>query len=76
MGVNNWLILGFSALSVAVGVLGANIIWGTFLQPWLDKRKYIVYTVDMSLKGEDESMEDFLIRVREQNLGQYEVIKG
>lgn len=67
---------GFIAITVMVGVLGANIIWGVLLQPWFDKKQYIVYTVDMSLQKPGESTDAFMLRIREENLGRYEVVKG
>jgi len=70
-----WPVLVFSGLSIYVGVLGALITWGAWLQPWLDKRQYIVYTVDVSLKHDGESMDDFMSRVREENLGRYEIVQ-
>jgi len=71
----DWAIMGFQALSVFAGALGALIVWGAWLQPYLDKRRYIVYTVDVSLKHDGESMDDFMSRVREENLGRYEIIQ-
>lgn len=74
MGVS-WLVMLLSGLSIYVGVLGALITWGAWLQPWLDKRTYIVYTVDITLKRPGESVDDFVVRAREENLGRYEVVK-
>jgi hypothetical protein len=68
--------MGFCALSIFVGMLAANIVWGVWLQPWLDTRQYIVYTVDVSLQKPGETMDEFMLRVREENLGKYEVVKG
>jgi hypothetical protein len=68
------MLLAFSGLSIFCGTLGALIVWGAWLQPWLDKRRYIVYTVDVSLKRDGESMDDFMSRVREEGLGSYELV--
>lgn len=73
--LNNWLLLVFSGVSVYLGVLCALITWGAWLQPRLDGKRYIVYTVDTSLKNDNESMDEFMQRVRDENLGQYEVIR-
>ena len=75
MASSIWLMLAFSCVSIWVGALGALITWGAWLQPWLDKRQYIVYAVDVSLKHDGESMDDFMSRVREESLGHYEIIK-
>jgi len=70
---NVWLIAAYSALSIYVGAVGALITWG-LIKPKLDRKKYIVYTVDLSNKRDDESMDEFMARVQNDNLGNYEVI--
>jgi len=70
----NWALFMFSGVSSYLGVLCALITWGAWLQPWFDKRKYVVYTVDMSLRQDGESVDDFMARVRADNLGKYDVI--
>jgi hypothetical protein len=49
-------------------------VLGEILTHRLLNQKAIVYTVDLGLQQEGESMADFVQRAREQNLGQYEVI--
>jgi len=39
------------------------------------KREYIILTVDMSLKNDYETIDDFITRVRRDNLGRWEIMK-
>ena len=71
---NLWQVVLFSGVSIYLGVLAAHITWGAWLQPWFDKRKYIVYTVDMSLKRDDETVDEFMARIKDEDLGKYEII--
>lgn len=68
--------MGFCALSIFVGMLGAHITWELWLKPWLGRGKYIVYVVDTSLRQPGESIDDFMARVREEDLGKYEIVNG
>ena len=69
-----WQVVLLSGLSIYLGSLCALITWGAWLQPWLDKRKYVVYNVDLSQRHDGESMDDFMVRVRDEGLGKYDVI--
>jgi hypothetical protein len=71
--MGNWGLILLIELGVVIAT-ALGVVLGEMLTHKLLNTKAIVYTLDLNLQEEGESMADFVQRAREQNLGQYEVI--